>query len=249
MKKVIILVGLLLAMAHITFAEQRGVSHSKTIITELPRYTLSAKHEPDGFKIDATCIDTEFQSHLQTANRIILFQWGVKSPNKSIEWKTTNSPSIFIPLEDKDAIVFFKVSDNNGNESTTQSIKVNAYDIFFATNNHLKVDANKNIYKEDGSAYSYKNGKVYLTHNSNLPSNYQHDIWTSTKAVVFSPFANQYNVLVTRGEVPIKNILPQDELNYALNNSDMGQTNIYTIALLNPENRIIQFLPFTITLK
>lgn len=254
MKKVIILVGLLLAMAHTIIAEQRGESiksHRRISLenTRLPRYILSTSHEPDGFKIDAICIDAEFQSHLQTANKVLLFQWGVKLPNKSIEWKTTSSPSIFIPLEDKDAVVFFKVSDSNGNESTIQSIQVNAYDIFFATNNHLKVDANKNIYKEDGSAYSYKNGKVYLTRNKDLPSNYQHDIWTATKAVVFSPFANQYSVSVTRGEIPIKNILPQDELNDVLNNSDMGQTNIYTIALLNPEDKIIQFLPFTITLK
>ena len=67
--------------------------------------------------------------------------------------------------------------------------------------------------------------------------------------MVFSPFASQYNVLVTRGEIPIKDILPQDELNYVISNSDTGQTNIYTIALLNPEDKIIQFMPFTITLK
>lgn len=146
-------------------------------------------------------------------------------------------------------LYFFKVHDANGNESIPQSVKVNAYDVFLAENNHLKVDANSNIYKEDGSVYSYKNGKVYLTRDASLPSDYQHDIWTSTKAVVFSPFANQYNVLVTRGEISIKNILPQEELNYVISNSDTGQTNIYTIALLNPEDKIIQFLPFTITLK
>lgn len=226
-----------------------GISYSRTIIIGLPKYILSAKHEPDGFKIDATCIDAEFQPHLETVNRIIQYQWGVKFPNKPVNWQITNTPSIFVPLEDKDAVVFFKVHDANSNESISQSVKVNAYDVFWAENNHLKVDANSNIYKEDGSVYSYKNGKVYLTRDTSLPSDYQHDIWTSTKAVVFSPFANQYNVLVTRGEIPIKGILPQEELNYVISNSDIGQTNIYTIALLNPEDKIIQFLPFTITLK
>jgi len=230
-------------------AQCNGYTYSKTIIIGLPKYVLSAKHEPDGFKVDATCIDAEFQSHFETVNRIIQYQWGVKFPNKPIIWQITNTPSIFIPLEDKDAVVFFKIHDTNGEESTTQSIKVNAYDVFLAENNHLKVDANGNIYKEDGSVYSYKNGKVYLTRDTNLPSDYQHDIWTSTKAVVFSPFASEYNVLVTRGEIPIKDILPQDELNYVISNSDTGQTNIYTIALLNPEDKIIQFMPFTITLK
>lgn len=230
-------------------ARYNGISYSKTIIVGLPRYILSAKHEPDGFKIDATCIDAGFQSHLQTVNRIIQFQWGVKFPNKSIEWRVANNPSIFIPLEDKDAVVFFKVSDSNGNQSIAQSVQVNAYDVFLSTNNHLKVDANKNIYKDDGSSYSYKYGKVYLTRDSNLPSEYQHDIWTSTKAIVFSPFTSQYNALVTRGEISVKEILPQQELDYIINNSEVEQVNVYTIALLNPEDKVIQFLPFTITLK
>lgn len=247
----IILFGLsTLAMQTYASVEQNATGSTNVAVLRpnvgLPRYILFAKHESDGFKIDAVCIDAEYKSRQQT---VIQFQWGIKLPNKSIEWMTTNSASILVPLEDEDAVVFFKVSDTNGNESATQSIQVNSRDVFVATNNHLKIDAAKNIYKDDNSSYSYKYGKVYLTRDDNLPTEYQQDIWTSTKAVMFSPFANQYNVLVTRGEIPIKGILPQEELDYIISNSDVGQVNIYTIALLNPENEIIQLLPFTITLK
>ena len=72
-------------------------------------------------------------------------------------------------------------------------------------NNILSIDENKNIYKENGSLYSYKNGKIYLTRDTSLPSQYQKDIWTSTKGVVFSPFSSAYDVTVTRGsERPLR---------------------------------------------
>lgn len=230
-------------------AYSNDIKDGKSNLVGLPHFVLSTSHESGGYKVYASCIDSQYSNRLSELNNGISYNWGVKFTNKSIEWRVTKEPSIFVPLENKNAVIFFKISDSNGNESTVQSVQTNTYNVFFATNNHLKIDANRNIYKDDESSYSYKYGKVYLTRDSNLPSEYQHDIWTATKAVVFSPFASQYTVSVSRGEMSIKNILPQEELDYIINNSESGQGNIYTIALLNPENKIIQFLPFTITLK
>ena len=230
-------------------AQSDVISYSKTIIVGLPRYILSSKHEPGGFKIDAICIDGEFQNQLETVNKIVQFQWGVKFPDKSIEWNTTNSASIFIPLENKDAVVFFKVCDSNGRESVVQSVKASGNDVFLPTNNHIKVDGNKNIYKENGSSYSYKRGKLYLTRDTSLPTEYQRANWTAMEADVYSPFSNQYNIIVDGGEIMLKNILPEEELDYVVSNLEVGQTYTYTIALKNPQKKVIQLLPFTVTLK
>lgn len=230
-------------------AQSDDISYSKTIIVGLPRYILSSKHEPGGFKIDATCIDVEYQNQLETVNKIVQFQWGVKFPDKSIEWNTTNSASIFIPLENKDAVVFFKVCDSNGRESVVQSVKASGNDVFLPTNNHIKVDGNKNIYKENGSTYSYKRGKLYLTRDTSLPTEYQRANWTAMEADVYSPFSNQYNIIVDGGEIMLKNILPEEELDYVVSNLEVGQTYTYTIALKNPQKKVIQLLPFTVTLK
>lgn len=239
----------LLLVVFMLMAQSGGISYSKTITTDMPRYVLSSKQEPGGFKIEASCIDQEFQDNIETVNKIVQFQWAVKFPDKSIDWSTTNSSSIFIPLEYKDAVVLFKVCDSNGNESVVQSIKATGNDVFYATNNHIKVDANKNLYKENGSSYSYKRGKVYLTRDKSLPADYQRATWSAMEAVVFSPFSNQYNIIVDSGEMMLKNILPEEEMNYLVNNLVVGQTYTYTIALLNPQKKIIQFLPFTVTLK
>lgn len=230
-------------------AQSDDISYSKTIIVGLPRYILSSKHEPGGFKIDATCIDGEFQNQLETVNKIVQFQWGVKFPDKSIEWNTTNSASIFIPLENKDAVVFFKVCDSNGRESVVQSVKASGNDVFLPTNNHIKVDGNKNIYKENGSSYSYKRGKLYLTRDTSLPTEYQRANWTAMEADVYSPFSNQYNIIVDGGEIMLKDIFPEEELDYVVSNLEVGQTYTYTIALKNPQKKVIQLLPFTVTLK
>ena len=96
-------------------------------------------------------------------------------------------------------------------------------------NNILSIDENKNIYKENGSLYSYKNGKIYLTRDTSLPSQYQKDIWTSTKGVVFSPFSSAYDVTVTRGEIPIKQVLPEEELNLVIQNATTGKEYVYTL--------------------
>lgn len=230
-------------------AQSDDISYSKTIIVGLPRYILSSKQEPGGFKIDASCIDGEFQNQLEAVNKIVQFQWGVKFPGKSLEWNATNSASIFIPLDNKDAVVFFKVCDSNGRESVVQSVKASGNDVFLPTNNHIKVDGNKNIYKENGSSYSYKRGKLYLTRDTSLPTEYQRANWTAMEADVYSPFSNQYNIIVDGGEIMLKNILPEEELDYVVSNLEVGQTYTYTIALKNPQKKVIQLLPFTVTLK
>lgn len=230
-------------------AQSDGISYSKTVMVGLPRYVLTSKHEPGGFKIDASCIDGEFQNQLEAVNKIVQFQWGVKFPGKSLEWNVINCASIFIPLDNKDAVVFLKVSDGNGNESVVQSVKVTGNDVFLPTNNHIKVDVNKNLYKENGSSYSYKRGKLYLTRDTSLPTEYQRANWTAMEADVYSPFSNQYNIIVDGGEIMLKNILPEEELDYVVSNLEVGQTYTYTIALKNPQKKVIQLLPFTVTLK
>lgn len=226
-----------------------GINYSKKVIVGLPQYILSSSHEPNGFKIEATCIDDIFIEHIETVNNVFKFHWGIKFPDKPIEWRDIDKPYLFVPLESKDAVVFFKTSDGNGNETQVQSIKTSAQDVFLITNNNIKIDNKQNIYLNDDTPYSYKYGKVYLTRNTNLSSEYQDAIWTSTEAEVFGPFSTSYTLPISRGEMSIKNILPQDELNYITNNYESGKVYLYTITLLNPEDKIIQFMPFTVTTK
>ncbi len=230
-------------------AKVETVTYTKTIMVGMPKYVLAASHEPDGYRIEANLIASQFSNPNEYINKIVSYYWGIKFPNSQINWSTTNEPCIFVPLEDKAVTAYFKVCDSNGNFSPVQYVSAQAQDVFSATNSTLSVDANKNIYKADGTSYSYKYGKIYLTRNSSLSSAYQHDIWTPTKAEVFSPFSSNYTIPVSKGEISVKNVFPDEELGYVIQNSVTGQSHIYVVALLNPEDKIIQLVPVTITLK
>ena len=229
--------------------ETNGMKFSKLVYIGVPTYLLSSKHKPDGFEIEAKCIDETYKANIDNINSSLIFRWGVKFPNKDIRWIDTNSPSVFIPIEDKDAVVFLKIIDSNRKESLPQSVKCTATDIFYASNNRLLLDAAKKIYKEDGTTYSYKYGKIYLTRDISLSKEYEGDIWTSTKAKVYSPFNSTYIIPVSRGEMSIKDVLPQEELDYITHNMQVDHTCLYTIALLNPEDKFIQIIPVTIKIK
>lgn len=232
-------------------ASINGIEYSKKIVVGMPTYVLSANHVPGGYMINANVISTQFKNYTSWINQVITFCWGVKYEGRDITWINSHSPSIMLPLEKEsdNVTVYFKQIDSNGNESTVQFVNAVSSDLFFVNNNILSVDENKNIYKENGSLYSYKNGKIYLTRDTSLPNQYQKDIWTSTKGVVFSPFSSTYDVTVTRGEIPIKQVLPEEEFNFVIQNAATGKEYVYTIALLNPEDKIIQFIPVTFKMK
>ena len=44
---------------------------------------------------------------------------------------------------------------------------------------------------------------------------------------IFSPFSTAYDVTVTRGEIPIKQVLPEEELNLVIQNATTGKEYIY----------------------
>jgi len=225
--------------------ETNGMKFSKLVYIGVPTYLLSSKHKPDGFEIEAKCIDETYKANIDNINSSLIFRWGVKFPNKDIRWIDTNSPSVFIPIEDKDAVVFLKIIDSNGKESLPQSVKCTATDIFYASNNRLLLDAAKKIYKEDGTTYSYKYGKIYLTRDISLSKEYEGDIWTSTKAKVYSPFNSTYIIPVSRGEMSIKDVLPQEELDYITHNMHLYDSiakpggQVYTNYSCNYKNKII----------
>ena len=130
--------------------ETNGMKFSKLVYIGVPTYLLSSKHKPDGFEIEAKCIDETYKANIDNINSSLIFRWGVKFPNKDIRWIDTNSPSVFIPIEDKDAVVFLKIIDSNGKESPLLSVKCTATDIFYAANNRLLLDAAKKYTKKMG---------------------------------------------------------------------------------------------------
>ena len=212
-----------------------------------PQYVLEATQETNGYQIDAHVIKSLVNA--EQADLVANYHWGVKYPDSPIVWSTSQEPSLFVPGQGKAPTVYFKVSDLQGQSSPVQFINVKAQPLFQVTNSALSIDSDKNLYKPNGSEYTYKYGIIYLIRNTNLPSEYQTAIWTPTKAKVFSPFGANYTIPVDGGELSVKDVIPETELTDIFQHSVSGQSQVYLVALQNPENKVMQVVPVTMTLK
>ena len=234
-------------------AKTGGEASSSTRAAEISealsgtKFFLTSTKEDNGFKVELNVISSTVpQAQLREE---LFYLWGVKRPGKPIEWTESRQTFIEVPLEYADATVYLQPKDMGWFHGPVYHIKVQDQKVFRAINNVLKVDAEGTIYKMDDTKYSYKYGKVYLEHNTDLPYKYQYAGWSPLQAEVYSPFGYDYTIEVEHGEFCIKHVVPESELDALLKNYKSGQSYVYVVALLNCEQKIIQLVPVTITLK
>jgi len=103
------------------------------------------------------------------------------------------------------------------------------------------------LYKENKTKYLYNSARLYISYRANIPDKYKEREWMATTTMVLKPFSVTSVVDARSGGPLIKNILPQDELDYIKNNSTNNQVYRYTLILLNYSSRAIQFVPVTFT--
>lgn len=232
-------------------ATHNNIKYSKLIIVGLPRFVLSASHEPGGYKIHASCIDSQYLDYLSDLNNAISFNWGVKFPNKEIEWFETKTQDILVQLEkgNQEVVVFLKITDKLGNSATTQSIKVSSQDIYVASNQKLYITANGNMYDDLFDRYSYNMSRIYIDYIPGLSDEYKQLKWMVTSANVISPFSLVRNIDVSESGPQIKDVLPQTEFDYIKNGSNDNQSYTYMLILFNAEGLAIQYFPIVFTYK
>lgn len=230
-------------------ATYQGQKYSKDVVVGIPRYVLSADHVPGGYKIEATCIDNQFKPDIEMVNRTLQFQWGVKFPDSEIEWISTNSPSLMVQMSGKEVSVFFKVKNNNDEESVAQTIKAEAEDVYNTTDADLLIDANGGVYDKVFMTDMYDWGRIYINRNEYKDDKYNDLLWQAFSAVIISPFAKTYTVNVDSYGLLIKDVIPKEEVGFITSNADEGQKFVYTLLLRNAQDEVIQFLPITFTYK
>jgi len=232
-------------------AKNQGKSYSQLIMVGMPRFILSASHEPGGYKIKAECIDNQYLEQLSNLNRVINYNWGIKIPTKDIIWIGTAVPNLQVELdsENEKGLVFLKVTDVIGNETPIQSIQINSQDVYVASNQKLYIDSQGNLYKENKGKYSYKSARLYLKYKENLSDKYKDRKWMATSAMVLSPYTRTQKISARDGGPLIKDILPESELEYITKGSDDGQVYSYVLILLNSDEESVQFVPVSFTFK
>lgn len=232
-------------------AKYGNQTYSQIIMVGMPRFVLVASHEPGCYEINAECIDTQFKDYLSSLNEVIKYSWGVKYPNKEIQWIETDAPNLKVQLQGQDekVIVFLEVIDALGNKSELQHIEINSQDVYVAENQNLLIDSQGVLYKENKKKYSYNSARLYLTYRANIPDKYKGREWMATTAMVLRPFSVPSAIDARDGGPLIKNILLPAELEYIKSNSVDGEVYTFILVLLNFNRKAIQFVPVNFTYK
>lgn len=232
-------------------ANNAGQTYSQIIMVGMPRFILSASHEPGGYEINAECIDSQYKDYLPNLNGVLKYNWGVKFPNREIRWVDTEASKLKVQLQGQNekVIVFLEITDANGNKTELQHIEINSQDVYVAENQNLYIDSKGELYKENKQKYSYSYARLYIAYRANIPSKYKEREWMATTAMVLKPFSVSSTIEARGGGPLIKDILLGSELDYIKNNSVDNQVYRYTLILLNYKSRAIQFIPMTFTYK
>lgn len=232
-------------------ANNQGRAYSQVIMVGMPRYILSASHEPGGYAINAECIDTQYNDYLSKLNGVLTYNWGVKYPDKEIRWVETDVPNLMVQLQGQNekVIVFLEITDSNGNKTELQHVEINSQDVYVAENQNLYIDSKGELYKENKQKYSYSYARLYITYRAGISDKYKEREWMATTAMVLKPFSVSSIIEARSGGPLIKDILSSSELDYIKNNSVDNQVYRYTLILLNYKSRGIQFIPITFTYK
>ena len=245
-----ITLGALLLLAPVGLNAEAPLGNSQQEVTAagMPRFVLFTTKEASGYLVKAECMDAAMAKNTYP-NSSVRFTWGVRYPGKEIVWTAGDKASLLVPSGEDGTVVILKVTDQDGKNETVQSIKVSEKEVYYAINNQILIDSKKNIYLEDGEEYSYEYGEVDLDFNPDSPSKYAGYAWTATSATVYTPHATHYDVDISRGHISIMDIIPEEEVNYIVKNGEVGHEVVYTIALKNPNNGIIQLIPFSVKFK
>lgn len=228
-----------------------SVKYSKQILVGMPRFVLSASHEPGGYKVNASCIDSEYAGRLSDLNDAIRFSWGVKFPNSDIKWIETESQDVLVQLEEgnTEVVVFLKITDKLGNSVTTQSVKVTSQDIYVASNQKLYIASNGNMYNEAFGYYSYELGRIHFDYAPEIADKYKELEWAPMSGDVFSPFIEPRHIPVGSSGPEIKDVLTQSEFDYIKNGSEENTAYTYMLVLYNYEGLAIQYFPIVFIYK
>ena len=232
-------------------ATYKNIKYSKLILVGIPRFVLSASHEPGGYKLNATCIDPEYSNRLSELNDAITYRWGVKFTNKDIQWVESKSYDILLQLEEgsQDVTVFLEVADKTGNTTTTQSVKVTSRDIYAASDRKLYITADGSLYNEKFHIYYYDMSRIYVNYAPGLPDTYKQPKWMIVSAKVISPFAAVRNIPFSESGPAIMDVIPQREFDYIKNGSENNQTYTYMLILYNGEGLAVQYFPIVFTYR
>ena len=232
-------------------ASCKNQKYSLTILVGMPRYILTASHEPGGYHVNAECIDAESKDDLSKLNGVLKYNWGVKYPNKEIRRFKSDQSDLMVQIQGQNErlTIFLEVEDALGNKSPLQHVNVNSQEVYVSESSAFYIDAQGALYDAQKDWDLYESARVYLSYKPDLADKYKGREWMPLEAIGLSPLKGNRLIRIDDDGPLVKDILTKSEFEFIKSNSTDGQTYLYTLILLNFDNKVIQFMPVSFTFK
>lgn len=234
----------------ITASDDQG-TFSIPIAVGSPRYIIKGDFRPNGYHVEAECIDKEFKDVLETVYGAFKFRWGIKYGNHKIEWVESETPQVLFGQfsDNEKCACFLEVINSQGEKLSIQNMDLNSKNIYETENTLFYIDAKGQLYDENKNKYNYSYASVYFSRKKNLQEEYNARLWDAVTALSIDPSGNYKELSINEGSVLIRDMFSKDAIDYMKQNSEENQEYLYMIVLSNYENKSLQYIPIRIVFK
>lgn len=232
-------------------ASNNGIKYSMPIVVGNPRYILKGSYSPGGYSLKAECLDSEFKNSQDLINDAFKFKWGIKYGNSPIEWIENTKPEIlFKQTSDNEyCVCFLEVLNSQGERVSIQNIEISSLNIYDIENSTFYIDRSGNLYDGIKNKYDFDYASIYFSRKKNISKAFDDSSWDAITALSVDPIGKYKEVTIDEGSIPLKDMFAEDAIEYMKAHSEEGQQYIYTIVLLNYENKSLQYIPIRVIYK
>lgn len=232
-------------------AYHNGIKYSMPIAVGKPRYIIQGTYKPGGYYVKTECIDEEFKNIQNLVNNAFKFKWGIKYGNNSIEWLKNNVPEILFKqnTDNEHCICFLEVLNNQEERISLQNMEISSQNVYDIENSVFYIDRNGILYDGLKNKYDFDYACIYFSRKENLSPKYNDRSWGAVTALSVDPSGKTAEVTIDDESIALKDMFSKEAIDYMKLNSDENQEYVYTIVLLNYENKSLQYMPIRIIYK
>ncbi|WP_293956536.1 MULTISPECIES: hypothetical protein [unclassified Sphingobacterium] len=226
---------------------------STRVAVGIPRFVLAnVKRDPGFYTIKANCIDTEpgYAEFLLNNRDLIVYQWGIKTENQSIQWTDSESSEVKLSTTEdtENTTIYLKIKDYNGNVSSPIFVRITGYDIYDVGFRTFILNKNGQLFTDTGYELYYEGTGMPLVFRSTSFDEFSNAEWSPLAGTIINDQQTQW-VVPWYTSFYIKDIITLEEIERIKSTFTNDQVAIYTFYLLNYDGQIIQKTPLSVIYK
>ena len=151
--------------------------------------------------------------------------------------------------DNEHCICFLEVLNNQEERISLQNMEISSQNVYDIEDSVFYIDRNGILYDGLKDKYDFDYVCIYFSRKDNLNPTFNDSSWGAVTALSVDPSGKATEVTIDDESIALKDIFSKEAIDYMKLNSDENQEYIYTIVLLNYENKSLQYMPIRIIYK